>query len=307
MRVGKRFIPFIRFSLLVFLVVVPWKAVDAFDRFMDDEHARIVFSPNLESMAVEVRQMVPVIKEELHDIFGWELHERPVIVLFSDRRPFQRLVESPLTVAFAQPERNMVAIDCTRTNRHPLSLRNVVKHELCHLYVHQYVKNRPVPRWLDEGIAQWASDGISDILHDRKRTLLTRAAFTGKLLPLDSLNKRFPLQDHDFILAYEQSKDFVVYLVNRYGKNKVLQLLHSVKEGEAFHHAVSFSLGEPLADIEREWHRSLKTKTTWFAHLSFYIYEFLFAFGAMIMVYGFIRVLIKKRRYLRMADEDDPL
>ena len=138
-----------------------------------------------------------------------------------------------------------MVIDCSRANTHPLSLRNVVKHELCHLYVHQYAGNRQVPRWLDEGIAQWASDGISDIVHDPKRSFLNRAAFTGNLLPLASLNRNFPLRDSDFILAYEESKDFIVYLVNLYGKKRVIGILDYIREGEDPEHAVYSSLTVP--------------------------------------------------------------
>ena len=303
---GIKFIYAIRIFLLGVLLIFPWKAIGAPDRFMEEGNARIVFSPNLEAMAEEVGQIVPQVKEELQRIFGWELQGKPTIVLLQESRQFQQMVKSPLTVAFAQPERNLMVVDCSRTNSHPLQLRNVVKHELCHLYIHQYVENRQVPRWLDEGIAQWASDGISDIVHDRKRSFLNKAAFTGNLLPLASLSRDFPLRDSDFILAYEESKDFIVYIVNRYGKKKMLRILDTIKAGEDSDDAVYSSLNVPLEVIEKDWRSSLVSKTTWFVHLSFYLYEFLFAFGAMITIYAFIRVIMKKRKYLRTVDENDP-
>ena len=70
---GIKFIYAIRIFLLGVLLIFPWKAIGAPDRFMEEGHARIVFSPNLEAMAEEVGQIVPQVKEELQRIFGWEL------------------------------------------------------------------------------------------------------------------------------------------------------------------------------------------------------------------------------------------
>jgi len=306
MKMNIQFFHAARIFLLVSLILLPWKAFGTSDRFVEDEHARIIFPPKLESMAMEVKQVTPRIKEELQHIFEWELRGKPLIILLHESGRFQQMVKSPLTIAFAQPKRNLVVIDCSRTNRYPSHLRNVVKHELCHLYIHQYVENRQVPRWLDEGIAQWASDGISDIVHEGKRSFLNRAAFTGELLPIHSLSRDFPLGDADFILAYEESKDFVVYMVNLYGKNKMLRILDFIKAGENLNDAVYSSLNVSLGVLEKDWRSSLESRKTWFAHLSFYLYEFLFAFGAMITVYAFIRIIIKKKRYLQAEDEDDP-
>ena len=304
-RMGMQLIHAVRIFLPVLLILFPWKTMGASQLFLEDDNARIIFPPNLESLAEEVAQILPQIKEELDTIFGWELQGKPTIVLLSESGQFRQMVKSPLTVAFARPERNLLVIDCSRTNTHPLSLGNVVKHELCHLFIHQYVRNGQVPRWFDEGIAQWASDGISDIIHDRKRSFLNKAAFTGDLLPLSSLSRGFPLRDSDFILAYEESKDFVVYMVNLYGKNKVLGILDYVRGGQDMDRAVYSSLNQPLEALEENWRGSLESKTTWFAHLSFYLYEFLFAFGAIITVCAFIRVYLKKRSYLKTTDEDD--
>jgi hypothetical protein len=301
----KQFNYAIRITFFVFLMLFSGNAMGAPDHVIEDENARIVFPKNLEPIAEEVTRIVPRVEAELQRILGWELYRKPTIVLIHESQQFQRMVRSPLTVAFAESGRNLIVVDCSRTNIDPLNLRNVIKHELCHLYVHQYLKNRQVPRWLDEGIAQWASDGISDIVHNGKRSFLNKAAFTGKLLPLPSLSRGFPMRDPDFILAYEESKDFIVYIVGLFGKRKMLGILHYMREGEDLNNAVYSSLKVPFEALEKNWRSSLQSKTNWFAHLSFYLYEFLFGFGALITIYAFIRVIIKKRRYLRESDEDE--
>ena len=40
-------------------------------------------------------------------------------------------------------------------------LRRIVRHELAHLGLAAYVDYRPMPRWFDEGFAEWASGGLT--------------------------------------------------------------------------------------------------------------------------------------------------
>jgi hypothetical protein len=56
--------------------------------------------------------------------------------------------------------------------------------------------------------------------------------------------------------------------------------------------------------LEKEWRYSLRKKMTWFALLSYYLYEILFALMALITIYAFIRRRIKKKDYWDDEPED---
>ena len=76
-----------------------------------------------------------------------------------------------------------------------------------------------------------------------------------------------------------------------------------MKQGEDVDSAVLKALSIPLGELEQRWHHSLRQKITWFAYLSYHIYEILFALGALITIYAFIRLIIRKRAY--MKEEED--
>jgi len=228
----------------------------------------------------------------------------PSILLIRESRQFQQWTDSPLTVAFAIPQKGLVVIDYSKMKAHPFSLRNTFKHELCHLLLHQHIKDELLPRWLDEGVAQWASDGAGDIVLDQKRSLLNRAALNGRFIPLHSLTEGFPRRDQDLILAYEESKSFIDYLIAKSGREGVLKVLEGIKGGEKIEDAVLRSCAVSLYDLEKGWQHALRKRMTWFTYLSYHLYEILFALAALITIYASIRLMLKKRRLMKDEMEE---
>jgi len=119
---------------------------------IEEKHVRVAFDPSLESVAQEVADIYPHVKSDLERHIGWDLHLIPSVLLIKDRKLFQRMAESPLTVAFAVPARNLIVIDYTKMLVRPFSLETTLKHELCHLLLHDHIRAHDFPRWLDEGV-----------------------------------------------------------------------------------------------------------------------------------------------------------
>ena len=207
------------------------------------------------------------------------------------------MTHSPLVIGFAVPKKDLVVIHYTKI-RNPAQFGNILKHELCHLLIHKHLNRVQIPRWFDEGIAQWVSDGVMDIVHDRKEALLAKAAFSNRLIPLGTLNKGFPGNEDALRLAYEESKSFVDYIIRTCDKSRLLEILRLMKNGVSLREAIVESLGTPLFEMEENWRQSLKQNIAWFAHMSYYLYEILFALGGLMLFYGFIRIWRKKRIYM---------
>ena len=274
-------------------------------RILRDTNLTVFFEPSLDLFAEEITRIYSGIKRDLGIIFGWNLNLRPSVLLIKERKTFQGLAESPLTVAFAVPEKKLIVVDCSRMNVDPFTMENTLKHELCHLLLHSHIDSSILPRWLDEGVCQWVSDGVGDIMMDQKRSVLNRAAFRGAYIPFSSLESAFPVDKQPLMLAYEQSKSFVNYIIGRFGKEGMLKVLAHMKKGENIHAAFLNALSVPVLDLEREWHSSLKKKVTWFAVLSYHLYDILFGLMAVTALYAFVRIMIKKRAYLKGEDGDD--
>jgi hypothetical protein len=171
--------------------------------------------------------------------------------------------------------------------------------------LHEHLAEARLPRWFNEGICQWASDGIGEIMINERRSRLNRAAFHDAFIPLRALEDAFPQRKGDFVLAYEESKSFVTYLIRRFGKERLLDVLALMREGVSMENAFVLALGISPEDMEGEWQRTLKRKMSWLTLLSYHLYDLLFVFAAVFAIAGCIRFLFKKRAYMREQKDSE--
>jgi len=266
-------------------------------RVVQGQNATVYYDDSLQPAAKKVTKVFPQIYGDLVNIFGWEITARPSVLLLKERKYFLKMVESPLSVAFAVPQRNLIVIDYSRMLLGPFRLSVTLKHELCHLLLHQHIRFSSLPRWLDEGLCQWASDGIDEIIMDQQYSQLNRAALSNDFIPLNDLKNRFPRDERGLILAYQESKSFVTYLFSHFGRKKVLSMLDFLASGMEPKTALQKAFSTPFEDLEKDWHQSLRPRMAWLEQISYHLYEILFAFAALICAYAFVRILLRKRLY----------
>ena len=267
----------------------------------------VVYDKSVEQAARQALGAYPGIRQELEALFSWSLDFRPTLVLVNDKKRFQQLAAHELIVAYALPEKNVAVIDLTKMNISPFTLRTTFKHELCHLMLHYHVKNNHLPRWLDEGICQWASDGLADILMDNNRELLPAAILSNTYFDLDTLHYRFPQNKKLLILAYEQSKSVVEYISREYGPEGILYLLELLKQGNDINVAIEKGLSISYDELKTQWREHLNEKFNWFTYLSIHIYEILFVLAALLTILGFARKIVRKRAYSAEDEEDEDI
>ncbi len=294
----------IKISFLICTIFFSSNLFAADPSVLQAEQVVVVFEEPLRSVAEKIAMRYPSIKRDLEDTFQWPVDFRPTLVLVRSGEQFQKIAGTDLIVAFAVPQKKLMVIDYSKMNTSPFTLGSTLKHELCHLLLHHYIDRQRLPKWLDEGICQWASDGIVEVIMGSDRSVLARAGLRGRYFPMRVLDTRFPGDKASLQLAYAQSKSFVNFISREYGRDAVLNLLNNLRYGLTFENAIQQSLSISFKDLEREWLDHLKRKNTWFTYLTIHVYEFLFVFGAVILVIGFVRAMIKKRRYRDEEDEE---
>ncbi|MGD8984475.1 MAG: peptidase MA family metallohydrolase [Desulfobacteraceae bacterium] len=269
-----------------------------------DKEVIVLFDEPLRVAAEEAATLYPLLKKELENTLARPVNFRPTVVLIKESETFQRTAGTNLIVAFAIPEKNLMVIDYSKTRKDPFSIETTMKHELCHLLLHNYIKEGNLPKWLDEGVCQWVSDGISEIIMTQKRSVLDEAILSGRYISIRALTGRFPRDERYLVLAYEESKSLVEYMISSFGKEAVLSVLNYLEEGVEVDEALLRGLSISLDELESRWHHHLRRRITWVAYLINHLYEILFFLAAMAMIYGFIRVLKKKRAYRDEEEED---
>ena len=272
---------------------------------LQNDDIMVAYEPPLDGAAGEVLRLYPDLKQELEKTFAWSLDIRPQVVLVKNTRTFQKLSRNELFVAFAVPEKNLIVIDYARMNLHPFSLRMTFKHELCHLLLHRHTSSRRLPRWFEEGVCQWASDGIGEIFIDKSWSGLDAAIMADRVLDLRRLTKTFPRDKPSLVLAYEQSKSVVNYIDRQYGKGVVLDLLGHLKNGESMEAAALKSLGISTDELEKDWLSHLESTPRWLVYLADNLYGILFFVAALLTILGFIRRIMRRKVWESEGEDDE--
>jgi len=293
------------FLSILFLLLMVFSAFSAEQSILDTPDLKVAYDAGLERSARQALVQYPVIKQELEALFQWSLDFQPTLVLLNDKNRFRQLAGHELVVAYALPNTNVVVIDHSKMHTSPFTLQTTFKHELCHLLLHRYIKDDNLPRWLDEGICQWASDGLADIIMDTKRDLLSAAVLSDTYFDLQALKHQFPQEKKALMLAYAQSKSVLAYLSSEHGSQGILDFLGLLQQGVDLESAFELRFAIPFDDFQYQWWSHLKKNVSWFTYLSIHIYEILFVSAALLTIWGFVRKTLRRRAYSAKEDEED--
>lgn len=290
-------------ALLVFLLVPRFCFGER--KTLVEGELTVVFDESGRGVAEEVAAAYPGLKTELAEALGLEAYfnSRVTLVLLREEE-FRKLAGTAPIVAFASSRENTVVVGLLRAVNDPSHFSAVLKHELAHLYLASYIKEENLPRWLNEGVSEWASGGVSELLSVGRSTELEKATLLGKLIPLENLERSFPRDDKRLRLAYEESLSFVEFIVDEYGHKGLRAVLGHLSEGEGVNEAFLSGLGVELEELEKRWHDRLAIRHTLLTYLSNNIYTVLFVLAALITLYGFVRLIIRMRKY-REEDEEE--
>jgi hypothetical protein len=273
------------------------------DKTFEDEKVIVKLEGTFETLATDVLKSYAGILTELAGDLGWQTDFRPEIILVNSNS-FKKAAGSDLVMAFAVPREDLIIIDSSKMNEYPFTFRATLKHELCHLKLHHHIAQDILPRWIDEGICQWVSGGLSEVMADGNRTVLKEAILSKRLMSIKQLAEGFPSDGRAMILAYEESRSIIEYTEKEFGSSGVRRILENMSKGDSLEDAVQKSISISLDELEKRWKSSLINRTSWVSYVGDNIYEILFVLGALMAIYGFIVILKKKKEY-KDRDEDE--
>jgi hypothetical protein len=131
----------------------------------------------------------------------------------------------------------------------------LVTHELTHLVFNTATENvyHPAPHWLNEGIATYLSEGISE----RWQTALSLGIANQTLIPLQGMAGTFGAGDTRFDLGYSESVSAVDFFVRTYTEPKLWELVRSYADGVSDDDAFKRATGGDMATFNKAWMESL--------------------------------------------------
>jgi hypothetical protein len=154
-------------------------------------------------------------------------------------------------VAF--PEHSLVAIGI-----HPMDIdwgRRSIAHEISHVLVGHRTFSclGALPTWLNEGLAVYGEGGPET--SEARR--FEAAVEDDELLPVRALSAGFSADPEEAGLSYTQSYSLVRFLIETYGRAKLLGLLDDMSRGATVDAALQRTYGFDVEGLEERWRAAI--------------------------------------------------
>ncbi|KPJ59918.1 MAG: hypothetical protein AMJ46_09095 [Latescibacteria bacterium DG_63] len=224
-------------------------------RVASSDNFEVYFYPGEDTLASLVLDLAEESAVKLSEDLGHRLHKKIPIIVYESHYDFEQtnitfeLIEEGVG-GFTEIFKNRVVIPFTGSYE---ELRHVVVHELTHAFMFdmmyggildsilsaQYLFQ--VPLWFMEGMAEHESLGW-----DENADMIMRdAAITGYAMPLEMLGGGY--------LVYKQGQSAVGFLVDRYGEEKLVDIIHGLKMSKNLDRVFETTLGMDVRKFSETW------------------------------------------------------
>jgi cellulose synthase operon protein C len=127
-------------------------------------------------------------------------------------------------------------------------------HELSHVYVLEMTNHR-VPRWFTEGLAVYEETAASPDWGDRLDHESIMAIKENKLLPVAEIDRGFvhPTYPSQVIVSYFQGGKICTFIVQKWGWEKILAMIHDFGENRSTPEVIEKELGVKPEEFDKQF------------------------------------------------------
>jgi DNA-binding beta-propeller fold protein YncE len=227
-------------------------------KYITSPHFDVFFHDSLEYIATFCAYKAEEALNSLVDHFGFRPNKRLRIIVYGSHNQFQQTN----VIGQLLPE-GVGGVTELFKNRMVLpfegdweKFRHVIHHELVHAYLNEMfyagsiqialVSQAQIPLWMNEGLAEFESLGGLDVQTDM---FMRDLALSQQLRGLNELGG---------YLAYRGGQTFYAYIERQYGRSKVSELIHKLRNSQTLSQAFEATFGKSLEDFSEEWVNAMK-------------------------------------------------
>lgn len=201
----------------------------------------------------------------------------------------------------AYPHRGLIFLRSPRVRGGVAApLEQVLDHELAHILLGRAFGAKPVPRWLQEGVAQLVARQYTIELVDR----IGQGMLGDDLLTVDELSAGFPADPLRAQLAYAQSADLVAFLYNQHGRDALHVIIQQMAAGKTFSASLREATGMTTDELDAAWRGRLATSSMLWLRPMVSDTMLLSVAGMGFLVFGGFALRKRRKQLAKMTDED---
>jgi Tol biopolymer transport system component len=231
--------------------------------YIQTDHFDVYFSEDGSTLAEFTAHASEDALESIQQSFKYKINNRITIIVYNSQNDFQEtnVTDQYLSEGiqgFTELFKNRVVIQFTGSYK---LLRHLVHHELVHAVINDMFYGGSIqniisnnitinlPLWFNEGMAEYQALGW-DVNTDM---FIRDAAISGYLPDIQQLGGYF---------AYRGGQAVFNYIADKYGKEKIGELINKVKSTGNVEEAFKASIGITMKELNERWKKEIK-KTFW--------------------------------------------
>jgi Tol biopolymer transport system component len=227
-------------------------------------HFTIYYYQGEEELAKFAAQVAEDSYYQLQEDLNHSFTKRMPLILYNSHNDFEQtnvtleLVEESVG-GFTELFKNRMVIPFEGSYER---FRHVINHELVHAFqfdilfgsnigsIMQAELLMTIPLWVFEGLAEYGS-----LYWDSEtESYLRDAVINDRLIPIQTLNYSYGYA------SYKMGQSIYKFIGERYGKRKISELFHTIKQKKDFEKALKNTIGLSSEQLNVEWSKSLKKR-----------------------------------------------
>ncbi|MDZ7267991.1 MAG: BamA/TamA family outer membrane protein [candidate division KSB1 bacterium] len=224
-------------------------------------HFDIYFYPEMRELAEIGATFAEEAYSRLENLTNYSFNHPIPLIFYSNHFHFQQTNTIPNLIpegvgGFFEFLKGRVVIPATGSLS---EFEHVINHELVHVFTHgranrilkdhKRTQHAGLPLWFTEGIAEYWSEGW-----DSEAEMFIRdAVLAGQLVPLSQMYRIYGT-----FLMYKEGQAICKFIAERYGEQKLLQLIENIWKADNFSEVMKLTLGVDYREFDKLWLYHLK-------------------------------------------------
>jgi hypothetical protein len=221
------------------------------------------------------------------------------IIYYSKKNPGSNKFSLPEWGGGGAIDKNLIVVPIDFSPFLEQSFFQITVHELVHIALNRAYPGLKIPRWFHEGAAMTLSGELSL----QENVGVSKAIFTGSLMPLSAIDSVNAFGRNRADLAYSQAHLSVLFLIEQYGIEVLPDILNAARATTGFWNGVTSALGISQQEFDGLLMKYLTTKYQ-FAFIFADTYAYWILIVALFIVGFIITGRRNKRRALAMEEEE---
>ncbi|MFB3057901.1 MAG: peptidase MA family metallohydrolase, partial [Ignavibacteriaceae bacterium] len=270
---------FTRFSKYLFLFILLYSQVvsaqyfffgrnkvhyEDFDwKVMRTDHFDIFYYGEMQNIAEIGAYYAEQIYDELKVAMNNVVTRRVPLIFYNTSLEFQQTNTTPGMLpegvgGFFEFLKGRVVLPSTGSLK---DFKHVIRHELVHVFMtnkvyrvlrdHKLPTNRMPPLWFVEGLAEY----LSTDMDSQAEMVMRDAVINNYLVGITDIFRIF-----GSFLMYKEGQSFLEFAGEKYGKQRVLDILDNIWTNNAFSRVLEYTFKKSLEELDAEWQYYLKKK-----------------------------------------------